>query len=132
MNIQKPWEPINLEAEQALLGAILMNNDAHARVSSLIEPHHFSEPFHGHLYEIMSTLIAMGKLASPVTVQAFIQPVLEGLGMPTKKYVARLASEATTVVNAVDYAKHVREIFLQTLDCVRRDPEGPVDWPLAG
>ena len=110
MNIQNKWEPFNLEAEQGLLGAILINNDAHTRVAGLIEPHHFNEPIHGHIYDIITTLIGAGKLASPITVQAFMPPMVEGTKTPTKKYIARLAAESTTIVNAVDYAKHVREL----------------------
>lgn len=109
MSNQK-WEPFSVEAEQCILGAILMNNDAHARVATLLEPHHFFDPFHGHLYDIMSTLIGMGKLANPITVQGFLLPQIGSTGIQTKRYVARLAAEATTIINAVDYAKHVREL----------------------
>ncbi len=43
--------PHNLEAEQALLGAILVNNEAHDRVSGFLEPHHFYDPLHQQIYE---------------------------------------------------------------------------------
>ena len=108
--LENKWVPFSLEAEESLLGAILMNNDAHARVSSIVEPHHFGEPILGHIYDIITTLIGAGKLASPITVQAFMPPMVEGTKTPTNKYIARLAAESTTIVNAVDYAKHVREL----------------------
>ncbi|MEL6736860.1 MAG: DnaB-like helicase N-terminal domain-containing protein, partial [Pseudomonadota bacterium] len=42
--------PHNMEAEQALLGAILVNNDAFYRVSDFLEPDHFHEPLHREIY----------------------------------------------------------------------------------
>ncbi|MBN8966357.1 MAG: replicative DNA helicase, partial [Rhizobiales bacterium] len=49
--------PHNIEAEQALLGAILVNNEAFYRVSDFLEPQHFFEPIHQQLYEVTSQLI---------------------------------------------------------------------------
>ena len=55
--------PHNLEAEQALLGAILVNNEAHDRVSQFLEAHHFFDPLHQQIYETAAKLIASGQLA---------------------------------------------------------------------
>src|SRR5690606_40884802 len=60
--------PNNVEAEQALLGAILVNNDAFYRVSDFLKPNHFYEPLHRSIYERSSELIRMGKTANPVTI----------------------------------------------------------------
>ena len=51
--------PHNIEAEQALLGAILVNNDAADRVTSFLEPRHFFDPLHGRIFESASRLIMM-------------------------------------------------------------------------
>ena len=45
--------PHNLEAEQALLGAILVNNEAHDRVSGFLEAHHFYDPLHRQIFETL-------------------------------------------------------------------------------
>ena len=50
--------PHNIEAEQALLGAILVNNEAFYRVSDFLEPRHFFEPLHQKIYEVASDLSA--------------------------------------------------------------------------
>jgi replicative DNA helicase len=110
LNIPQKWVPISIEAEESLLGAILLNNDAHGRVSDIIEPHHFGEPLLGHIYDVASTLIRAGKLANPITVQAFLPPMVYDTGVKTKTYVARIAAASTTIINAIDYAKHVREL----------------------
>jgi replicative DNA helicase len=65
--------PHNIEAEQALLGAILINNEAHDRVSGFLDPEHFYDPLHGRLYETIAQLILAGKQATPVTVKTFFE-----------------------------------------------------------
>jgi replicative DNA helicase len=64
--------PNNIEAEQALLGAILVNNDAYYRVSDFLKPSHFYEPLHRKIFEVAGELIRMGKMASPVTIKTFL------------------------------------------------------------
>lgn len=64
--------PNNIEAEQALLGAILVNNDAYYRVSDFLKPVHFHEPLHRKIFEVAGDIIRMGKTAHPVTVKTFI------------------------------------------------------------
>lgn len=110
MNIQQKWEPISIEAEEGLLGALLLNSDAYTKVSDIVEPYHFSEPLLGHIYEIIGTLLNAGKLANVITVQAYLPPMVEGTKTKTKQYIARLAASATTIINAPDYAKHIREM----------------------
>ena len=64
--------PHNLEAEQALLGAILVNNDAFDRVSDFLKAEHFFEELHRRVYEVAAQLIRAGKLASPATMRTFL------------------------------------------------------------
>src|SRR6266478_697898 len=63
--------PHNIEAEQALLGAILINNDAFYRVSDFLEPKHFYEPIHGDIFQIAGSLIRLNKPATPITLKSF-------------------------------------------------------------
>src|SRR6516225_6318672 len=97
--------PHNLEAEQALLGAILINNDAFDRVSDFLRSEHFTEEIHRRIYEIAGTMIRMGKLATPITLKTFLGEHDLGGGMTVPQYLARLASEATTIINAYDYGR---------------------------
>ena len=64
--------PHNIEAEQALLGAILVNNEAFYRVSDFLDPEHFFEPIHQKIYQLARDLIRAGKVATPVTLKTFI------------------------------------------------------------
>src|ERR1044071_1444210 len=102
--------PHNIEAEQALLGSILVNNEAFYRVGDFLEPEHFFEPIHGQIYDIARSLIRTGKLASPVTLKTFIPAEADIAGMTVAQYLARLAAEATTIINAVDYGRTVYDL----------------------
>src|SRR6185312_6944184 len=94
--------PQNVEAEQALLGAILVNNEAFYRVSDFLLAEHFYEPIHRDIYEVIGKIVRMGKSATPVTVKTHLPDnFVADMTMP--QYLARLAAEATTIINAADY-----------------------------
>ena len=101
--------PHNIEAEQALLGAILVNNEAFYRVSDFLEGEHFHEDLHRRIFEVARPLIKAGKVATPITLKTFLgDHDLGGLTVP--QYLARLADEATTVINAEDYGRTVYDL----------------------
>jgi replicative DNA helicase len=105
--------PHNIEAEQSLLGAILVNNDAFYRVSDFLEPTHFLEPIHQTIFETAGSLIRMGKVATPVTLKTFVPAETDLGGMTVGQYLARLAAEATTIINAQDYGRTIYELALR-------------------
>jgi replicative DNA helicase len=102
--------PHNIEAEQALLGAILVNNEALFRVTDFLEPAHFFEPIHQKIYELARGLIRANKVASPVTVKTYLPADTDIAGLTLGQYLARLAAEATTIINAADYARTVYDL----------------------
>jgi replicative DNA helicase len=105
--------PHNIEAEQALLGAILVNNEAFYRVSDFLEPRHFFEPVHQNIYEITGSLIRVGKIANPVTLKTFLPADVDIAGLTVSQYLARLAAEATTVINAEDYGRTIYDLAIR-------------------
>src|ERR1700752_1067294 len=126
--------PHNIEAEQSLLGAILVNNDAFYRVSDFLEPKHFFELLHQTIYETASSLIRMGKVATPVTLKTFLRAEIDILGMTVGQYLARLAAEATTIINAQDYGRTIYDLSLRRdligigEDMVNVAYDAPVDF----
>ena len=124
--------PHNIEAEQAILGAILVNNDAYYRVSDFLEAEHFSEDIHTRIYDICQQLIRAGKLATPITLKTFLGDHDLG-GMTVSQYIARLAAEATTVINAEAYGRTIydlairRRLILIGEDVVNVAYDAPVD-----
>jgi len=105
--------PHNIEAEQALIGAILVNNEAYYRVSDFLEAQHFYETLHQQIYELTSNLIRAGKVATPVTLKTFLPTDLDIGGLSVPQYLARLAAEATTVINAADYGRTISDLSVR-------------------
>jgi replicative DNA helicase len=105
--------PSNIEAEQALLGALLVNNDVYDRVASIIQPEHFFDPVHARIFEVAATRIKKNALATPVTLKAFFEDDegLEAIGGPA--YLARLAGAAISLIAAKDYAQLVYDLAIR-------------------
>ena len=104
--------PHNVEAEQALPGAILVNNDAYDRVSDFLRPEHFAEEIHRRIFEVTSALVKGGKIATPITLKTFLgDHDLGGITVP--HYLARLAAEATTIINAADYGRMIYDLSVR-------------------
>ena len=125
--------PANIEAEQALLGAILINNEAYDRVSDFLKSEHFVEEIHRRIYDNAGSLIRAGKLASPITLKTFLGDHDLGGGVTVPQYLARLAAEATTIINAHDYGRTIhdlavrRELIKIGEDVVNVAYDAPVD-----
>jgi len=126
--------PHNIEAEQSLLGAILVNNDAFYRVSDFLEARHFFEPIHQQIFDTAASLVRLSKLATPVTLKTFVPADVDIGGMTVAQYLARLAAEATTVINAYDYGRTIYELALRRElirigeDMVNVAYDAPVDF----
>jgi len=126
--------PHNIEAEQALLGAVLVNNEAFYRVSDFLNPEHFFEPIHQKIYQLARDLIRAGKLATPVTLKTFLDANIDVGGLNVSQYLARLAAEATTIINAEDYGHTVYDLSIRRAliqvgeDMVNVAYDAPVDF----
>lgn len=109
-DITEKWVPISIEAEQGLLGALMINNEVMRFVADIITPDHFGETLHGYIFECCQQLIGAGKLATPVTLKQLIPDQMIMEGMTTSRYLARLAAEAVTIITAPDYARIIRDL----------------------
>ncbi len=104
--------PHNVEAEQALLGAILVNNEAFDRVSDFLLAEHFYEQVHADIYSVCTKIIRTGKRATPITVKTFLPDDLTPEFSMTQ-YLARLAADATTIINASDYGQTIYDLAIR-------------------
>ncbi len=127
--------PHNIEAEQALLGAILVNNDAFYRVSDFLSPEHFFEGIHAQIFAVAGDMIRATKRANPITIKTFL-PADEKIGdINVAQYLARLAAEATTIINAEDYGRSIYDLATRRSlinvgeDMVNIAYDAPVDMP---
>ncbi len=106
-------QPHNIEAEQALLGALMVNNEVYDRIASVIDESHFYDPVHGRIFETAARRIQKNALASPVTLKAFLEDDegLKELGGPA--YLARLAGASISIFAARDYAQLVYDLAIR-------------------
>ncbi|MGD9867985.1 MAG: replicative DNA helicase [Hyphomicrobiales bacterium] len=130
-------QPHNIEAEQALLGAILVNNDAADRVTAFLDARHFFDALHGRIFETATRLIMAGKRATPITLKTFFETE-EPIGdLSVAQYLGRLAANATTIINAEDYGRTIYDLAIRRSligigeDMVNTAFDAPIDAPPA-
>src|SRR3984893_5823215 len=105
--------PANVEAEQALLGAILVNNAAHSRVAEFLLPEHFGNAVHGRIYGAIGRLVERGQIANPVTLKNLFDQDGALAEIGGAQYLARLAEAAVTIINAEHYGRTIHDLHLR-------------------
>ena len=105
--------PHNLEAEQALLGAILLNNDILYDINEIIDANHFFESIHIKIFEVINKIAAKGQLATPITLKSYfeVEKNLEDIG--GSAYLARLANAAVSLEYAKNYAQIIYDLAVR-------------------
>jgi replicative DNA helicase len=105
--------PCNIEAEQALLGAVLYDNSAYERLSDRLQARHFFEPFHARLFAAMEDHIKKGQLAEPIVLMERFRrdTAFEELG--GLRYLADLVDRAPPAANAADYGRVIYDLALR-------------------
>ena len=105
--------PQNIDAEQALLGALLIDNDVYDKVSAFLEPNHFYVPVHGRIYEAVRTLILRGQVATSVTLKAYFASDEALMDIGGSDYLERLTSGAVSLVHSEDYGRVIIDLSLR-------------------
>ena len=114
--------PQNVEAEAALLGALMIDNRLVEDVQLKLKPHHFFEPLHGRIYEAILKLTDRNMVANPVTLRPSFEAdeSMKGLGGPA--YLATLTGSGAAIIGAKDFARQVYDLaLLRALIGVGRD-----------
>jgi len=102
--------PVSLDAEQAILGALLFDNEIFYRAAAFLKGEHFYDPVHQIIYEACGDLINSGRLASPVTVDTYLSSSSGYADAGGKKYLEQLAANVPSTAGAVDYARIVFDL----------------------
>ena len=112
-NIQSNKQPSNLEAEQSLLGSILINNDIIDEVASIVNSNTFYDPAHVKIYEVIENLNNKGMIANPITLKNFFEKdnMLSEVG--GTEYLVKLTRFSSPAKQAIDYAKIIHEMYLR-------------------
>jgi replicative DNA helicase len=121
--------PQNVEAEAALLGALMIDNRLVEDVQLKLKPHHFFEPLHGRIYESILRLTDRNMVANPVTLRPTFESdeAMKEVGGPS--YLAQLTGSGAAIIGARDFAQQVYDLaLLRALIGVGRDlVEGALD-----
>ena len=106
-------QPCNLEAEQALLGSILVNNDILDEISNIVNSQIFYDPSHIKIYEVIESLNNKGMIANPITLKNFFEKekILDEVG--GTEYLVKLTRFSGSAKQANDYAKIIHEMYLR-------------------
>ena len=104
--------PQNIEAEQALLGAIMINNKAYDDVSDYLKKEHFSYSFYGKVFESASKLIEQGQNANPISLSTYLEKEPEIIEKKGFNLLTELANSTVTIINAKEYGRIIYDLYL--------------------
>ena len=105
--------PCNIEAEQAVIGSILVSNDIYDEVAPILSAQKFFDPIHVKIYETIEKLIAKGLLANPITLKNYFEND-EGLKeLGGQEYLIKITKFSTSVKQTLDYANIVQEMHVR-------------------
>ena len=105
--------PCNVEAEQAVIGSILVSNDIYDEISPIITAQKFFDPIHAKIFETIENLISKGLLANPITLKNHFENN-EGLKeLGGQEYLIKITKFSTSIKQAVDYANIVQEMHVR-------------------
>ncbi|NQV54682.1 MAG: AAA family ATPase, partial [Rhodospirillales bacterium] len=105
--------PHNYQAEKALLGALMANNNAYDRISDFLRPEHFADPVHGRIYEAISKLLNVNQIADPVTLINFFEQDDALADVGGANYLAELAASMVSIINAQEYGQIIYDLHLK-------------------
>ena len=109
----KKQMPCNIEAEQAVIGSLLVSNDIYDEISPVLDAQKFFDPIHVKLYETIEKLISKGLLANPITLKNHFENN-EGLKeLGGQEYLIKITKFSTSVKQAIDYANIVQEMHVR-------------------
>ncbi len=105
--------PSNIEAEQHLLGSVLVNNDIIDEIANIINSEKFYDPIHLKIYEVIESLNSKGMIANPITLKNYFEKNqgLDDVG--GVEYLVKLTRFSSSVKQAIDYAKVVHENYVK-------------------
>jgi replicative DNA helicase len=103
--------PNNIEAEQAVIGSILVSNDIFDEISTIISSINFYDPMHQKIFEAIETLVYKGMLANPITLKNYFEDEKDDLNVP--EYLVKITKFSTSVRQAIEYSKIIYDMFVR-------------------
>ena len=103
--------PNNIEAEQAVIGSILVSNDIFDEINTIISSINFYDPMHQKIFEAVESLIYKGMLANPITLKNYFKDEKDDLNVP--EYLVKITKFSTSVRQAIEYSKIIYDMFVR-------------------
>ncbi len=103
--------PNNIEAEQAVIGSILVSNDIFDEINTIISSLNFYDPMHQKIFEAIERLIYKGMLANPITLKNYFEDEKDDLNIP--EYLVKITKFSTSVRQAIEYSKIIYDMFVR-------------------
>ena len=103
--------PNNIEAEQAVIGSILVSNDIFDEISTIISSINFYDPMHQKIFEAIESLIYKGMLANPITLKNYFEDEKDDINVP--EYLVKITKFSTSVRQTVEYSKIIYDMFVR-------------------
>jgi len=103
--------PNNIEAEQAVIGSILVSNDIFDEVNTIVSSINFYDPMHQKIFEAIESLIYKGMLANPITLKNYFEDEKDDINIP--EYLVKVTKFSTSVRQAVEYSKIIYDMFVR-------------------
>ena len=103
--------PNNIEAEQAVIGSILVSNEIFDEVNLIIKSDNFYDPMHKKIYSALENLIYKGMLANPITLKNYFEDEKDDLNVP--EYLVKITKFSTSSRQAIEYSKIIYDMFVR-------------------
>jgi len=103
--------PNNIEAEQSVIGSILVTNEIFDEISTIISNINFYDPMHQKIYNAIENLIYKGMLANPITLKNYFEDEKDDLNIP--EYLVKITKFSTSIRQAIEYSKIIYDMFVR-------------------
>ena len=103
--------PNNIEAEQAVIGSVLISNEIFDDISSIISEDNFYDPLHQKIYSAINNLIYKGMLANPITLKSYFENEKDDLNIP--EYLIKITKFATSSRQSIEYSKIIYDMYVR-------------------
>jgi len=103
--------PNNIEAEQAVIGSILVTNEIFDEVNTIISNINFYDPMHQKIFDAIENMIYKGMLANPITLKNYFENEKDELNVP--EYLVKITKFSTSVRQAIEYSKIIYDMYVR-------------------
>ena len=103
--------PNNTEAEQAVIGSILVSNELFDEINTIVSSANFYDPMHQKIFNSIESLIYKGMLANPITLKNYFQNEKDDIDIP--EYLIKITKFSTSTRQAIEYSKIIYDMFVR-------------------